>query len=44
VAAHRTAEIIPGSRLVMVEDMGHDIPQPLWPKVVDTIAEFVAKK
>jgi pimeloyl-ACP methyl ester carboxylesterase len=44
VAAHRTAEIIPGARLVMVEDMGHDIPQPLWPKVVDTIAEFVAKK
>ena len=44
VAAHRTAEIIPGAQLVMVEDMGHDLPQPLWPKVVDTIANFVAKK
>jgi pimeloyl-ACP methyl ester carboxylesterase len=44
VAARRTAEIIPGSRLVMVEDMGHDVPQPLWPQIVDTIANFVAKK
>lgn len=44
VAAHRTAEIIPGAQLVMLEDMGHDLPQPLWPKVVDTIANFVAKK
>ena len=44
VAAHRTAEIIPGAQLVMVEDMGHDLPQPLWPEVVDTIANFVAKK
>jgi hypothetical protein len=29
---------------VMVEDMGHDVPQPLWPQIVDTIANFVAKK
>ena len=43
VAAKRTAEIIPGSQLVMFDDMGHDLPQPLWPKFVDTIANFVAK-
>jgi pimeloyl-ACP methyl ester carboxylesterase len=44
VAAQRTAEIIPGAQLVMLDDMGHDIPQPLWPKVVDTIANFIFKK
>lgn len=44
VAAHRTAEIIPGAQLVVLEDMGHDLPQPLWPKFVDTVANFVAKK
>jgi pimeloyl-ACP methyl ester carboxylesterase len=43
VAAKRTAEIIPGSQLVMFDDMGHDLPQPLWPRFVDTIANFVAK-
>lgn len=43
VAAKRTAEIIPGSQLVMFDDMGHDLPQPLWPKFVDSIANFVAK-
>lgn len=43
VAAKRTADIIPGSQLVMFDDMGHDLPQPLWPKFVDTIANFVAK-
>jgi pimeloyl-ACP methyl ester carboxylesterase len=35
----RTAEVIPGSRLVMVDDMGHDLPRPLWPAF---IAEVVA--
>mgnify|MGYP003344413174 CR=1 FL=1 len=44
VAAKRTAEIIPGAQLVMVDDMGHDIPQPLWPLVVDTITNFIFKK
>ena len=27
----RTAEIIPGAALLMVNDMGHDMPVPLWP-------------
>jgi pimeloyl-ACP methyl ester carboxylesterase len=27
----RTAELIPGARLMLVKDMGHDRPQPLWP-------------
>lgn len=27
----RTAELIPGAALLMVNDMGHDMPAPLWP-------------
>jgi pimeloyl-ACP methyl ester carboxylesterase len=38
----RTAELIPGARLVMIEDMGHDLPKPLWETFVGTVAEFVA--
>lgn len=44
VAAKRTAEIIPNAQLVMLDDMGHDIPRPLWGQVVDTVASFTLKK
>ena len=30
----RTAELVPGSNLLMVADMGHDLPQQLWPLIV----------
>ena len=43
-AAKRTAEIIPGAQLVIVDDMGHDVPEPLWPQIVDVIARFALKK
>jgi pimeloyl-ACP methyl ester carboxylesterase len=43
-AAHRTAEIIPGAELVMLDDMGHDVPRELWDRVVDTITRFTLKK
>lgn len=33
----RTAEIIPGANLLMLHDMGHDLPRPLWPIVIDAI-------
>jgi pimeloyl-ACP methyl ester carboxylesterase len=33
----RTAEIIPGANLLMLNDMGHDLPRPLWPIIVDAI-------
>jgi len=38
----RTAELIPNSTLLMVEDMGHDLPQPLWPLYVDAISKHTA--
>lgn len=34
----RTAEAIARARLVVVEGMGHDLPPPLWPQVIDEIA------
>jgi pimeloyl-ACP methyl ester carboxylesterase len=36
--AHATARAIPGSRLVMYPDMGHDLPRNRWPEIVDAIA------
>jgi pimeloyl-ACP methyl ester carboxylesterase len=34
----RTAEVIPGAAFLLVTDMGHDRPQPLWPTLWDAIA------
>jgi pimeloyl-ACP methyl ester carboxylesterase len=38
----RTAELIPNSTLLMVDDMGHDMPQPLWPFYLDAISKHTA--
>lgn len=37
----RTAELVPGSTLLLVADMGHDLPVPLQPLLADTIAGHV---
>ena len=39
--AERTAELIPGADLLVLADMGHDLPQPLWPKIVGAIASHI---
>ncbi len=33
-----TAKAIPGARLMIVEGMGHDLPDAAWPQLVDAIA------
>ena len=38
----RTAELIPGASLLMVADMGHDLPAPLWPLLTGAILGFTA--
>lgn len=38
----RTAELIPGARLLRVDDMGHDRPEPLWPQLCDAILAHTA--
>ena len=32
-----TAELIPGAHLLYLADMGHDLPEPLWPLLVNAI-------
>jgi len=34
-----TAKAIKGARLMTVDDMGHDLPRPVWPKLIDAIVE-----
>ncbi|MFV0524897.1 MAG: alpha/beta fold hydrolase [Acidimicrobiales bacterium] len=33
----RTAELVPGANLLLLHDMGHDLPRPLWPIIVDAV-------
>lgn len=36
-AGFLTAELIPGAHLLYLADMGHDLPEPLWPLLVNAI-------
>jgi pimeloyl-ACP methyl ester carboxylesterase len=38
----RTASLIPGAQLLMLADMGHDRPEPLWPEICDAIVEHTS--
>jgi pimeloyl-ACP methyl ester carboxylesterase len=38
-----TARAIPGARMMTVEGMGHDLPRPIWPQLIDAIAEHTAR-
>lgn len=35
----RTAALVPGAQLLLIEDMGHDRPQPLWPEICGAILQ-----
>jgi pimeloyl-ACP methyl ester carboxylesterase len=39
-AAFDTAEAIPGARMMVIEGMGHELPEPVWPRVIDALAEL----
>jgi pimeloyl-ACP methyl ester carboxylesterase len=39
----RTAELVSGAHLLLVADMGHDMPEPLWPLYVDTITSHITR-
>ena len=41
-AGFRTAELIPGAHLLFVADMGHDMPEQLWPLLTSTIISHTA--
>ena len=38
-----TAKAIPGAKLVMYPDMGHDLPRPRWDDLIDEIADNAGK-
>ena len=38
-----TARAIPGAELLVIEGMGHDLPEGAWPKLVGAISEHTAK-
>ena len=33
-----TARAIPGARLLVIKDMGHALPIPMWPEIIEAIA------
>jgi pimeloyl-ACP methyl ester carboxylesterase len=37
------ARTIPGARLVSIPGMGHDLPKPAWPRIVDAIDRNAAR-
>lgn len=37
----RAAELIPNARLDMIDDMGHDLPRALWPRITGSIIEHL---
>ncbi|MCE9621386.1 MAG: alpha/beta fold hydrolase [Actinomycetia bacterium] len=37
-----TAELIPGAHMLYLADMGHDMPEPLWPMLVNAIVTHTA--
>ncbi|MBV8958835.1 MAG: alpha/beta hydrolase [Actinobacteria bacterium] len=39
-----TAKAIPGAELLMLEGMGHDTPEQLWPQIVDAIVANTEKR
>jgi pimeloyl-ACP methyl ester carboxylesterase len=39
----RTAEVIPDAKLLVIDGMGHDVPPPLWPQLIDAIAGHAAE-
>jgi pimeloyl-ACP methyl ester carboxylesterase len=38
-----TARAIPDAELVVVPGMGHDLPRPVWPRVIDALAANAAR-
>jgi len=38
----RTAELVPNARLLLLEDMGHDRPRPLWLALCEAILEHTS--
>ncbi|MPY95313.1 MAG: alpha/beta fold hydrolase [Acidimicrobiia bacterium] len=38
----RTAELVPGARLELVEGLGHDLPVPFWSHIIELVTRHAA--
>jgi pimeloyl-ACP methyl ester carboxylesterase len=38
-----THAAIPGAELLVIEGMGHDLPRPAWPRIVDAISKLTER-
>lgn len=38
-----TAEVVPGAELLVIDDMGHDLPEPRWGVITGAIADLAAR-
>jgi len=38
-----TAESIPGAEILIIEGMGHDLPEGAWPRIIDTICKLTER-
>lgn len=39
----RTAELIPGAELLLIEGMGHDLPPVHWPEIIEAVTTLAGK-
>lgn len=39
----RTAELVSGARHVVLEGMGHDMPEPYWPTIIDAVVANIRR-
>ena len=37
------AHAVPDSRLLLLDGMGHDLPEPLWPQIIGAITDNIAR-
>jgi pimeloyl-ACP methyl ester carboxylesterase len=42
-AGFDTAAAIPGARIMVIEGMGHELPEPVWPRVIDALVELTGQ-
>jgi pimeloyl-ACP methyl ester carboxylesterase len=42
-AGRATARAIPGARLVEIAGMGHDLPRPVWPQIIEAVVDNAAR-
>ena len=38
-----TAQAIPGAELLVIEGLGHEMPPPVWPRIIDAISQHIEK-